>query len=174
MSADIVLRSATPSDAEACLAIYAPYVRDMAVSFEIDPPSLEEFTARITRTLKRYPYIVAELGGEVVGYTYAGPFRPRPCYDCSAETSIYVNSSVHRKGIGKTLYQALEKAVAGQGITNLYACIAYPRVDDDPYLTYDSVRFHERLGYVEVGHFHSCARKFGREYDMIWMEKHLS
>ncbi len=85
------IRMATPDDAEALLAIYAPYVRDTAIAFEWDVPTVEEFRARIARTLERYPYLVAEsAGGRALGYAYAGPFRERKAYDWACELSIYV------------------------------------------------------------------------------------
>ena len=170
MAGGINIRCATPEDARALSAIYAPYVRDTAISFEIEPPQPDEFAARISRTLERYPYLIAELDGEVVGYAYAGPFKDRAAYARSAELSIYIDKMRKKQGIGRALYDALEGALARMGVSNLYACIAYPRVEDE-FLTLDSVRFHERMGFEIVGRFHKCACKFGREYDMVWMEK---
>lgn len=170
MGSDIAIRSATAADAEVLAAIYAPYVRDTAISFEFEPPTVEEFAGRISRTLERYPYLVAERDGVVVGYAYAGPFKERAAYASSAELSVYVDSSLRRGGIGRALYAALEFELVQMGVTNLYACVAYPQVEDG-YLTYASVRFHERMGFQVVGRFHGCARKFGRDYDMVWMEK---
>lgn len=170
MAGGIDIRHATTADAEALAAIYAPYVRDTAVSFEVEPPTVEEFAARIERTLQRYPYLVAERDGVVVGYAYAGAFKPRAAYAASVELSIYVDRACKRKGVGRALYTALQDELARRGVTNLYACVAYPRVEDE-YLTYGSVRFHERMGFQVVGRFHGCARKFGRLYDMVWMEK---
>ena len=172
MGNDIAIRQATTADAEALAAIYAPYVRDTAVSFELEPPSPEEFAGRIERTLARYPYLVAERDGAIVGYAYAGPFKERAAYAASVELSVYVRADCRRGGVGGALYAALESRLVEMGATNLYACIAYPLVEDE-YLTYASVRFHERLGFEIVGRFHGCARKFGRTYDMVWMEKRV-
>lgn len=166
------LRIASPSDAEALLAVYVPYILDTAITFETELPSLEEFRGRIEKTLQQYPYLVAEDESGIVGYTYASPFKTRAAYDWSCETSIYVRMGLHRRGIGKALYQALEEALNMQGIQNVNACIAYPAVEDE-YLTRDSVRFHEHLGYRMVGQFHSCACKFERWYDMVWMERSI-
>ncbi|MBR0403955.1 MAG: N-acetyltransferase [Eggerthellaceae bacterium] len=167
---DIEIRSATVRDAEALAGIYEPYVRDTAVSFELVPPSPEEFAIRIERVLARYPYFVAEREGVIVGYAYAGPFKARAAYDASVELSVYVEQSSQGGGVGRALYTTLESKLVEDGMTNLYACIAYPR-EEDEYLTYASVRFHEHLGFNIVGRFHGCARKFGRVYDMVWMEK---
>ena len=166
----IKIRAATSADAEALLTIYAPYVRETAITFELDVPSLEEFASRIARTLERYPYFVAERAGRIVGYAYAGPFKERAAYARSAEVSVYVEGAARRSGVGRALYGALEDELARRGIANLYACIAYQRGEDE-FLDLGSVRFHERMGYRQVGHFHECACKFGHLYDMVWMEK---
>ena len=169
---EVKIRQAKPEDAEALLAIYAPYVRDTAITFEYEAPSLEEFRARIRRVQERYPYLAAEADGVLVGYAYAGPFHARAAYDWAMETSIYVDRSKKRAGVGGRLYHALEESLKAQGILNLNACIAYPEREDE-HLTRDSVAFHEKLGYRMVGRFHDCGYKFGRWYDMVWMEKLL-
>ncbi len=170
---DITIRSATPDDAEALLAIYAPYVSETAITFELEPPSLAEFRQRIARIGARYPYLVAEVDGEPVGYAYVGEFHAREAYACSAETAIYLRRDQRGKGVGRRLYQDLEATCAARGITNLYACIAYVEPEDE-YLTQASVRFHERMGYRLVGRFNKCARKFDRWYDMVYMEKFVA
>lgn len=223
----VSIRLATPADAPALLAIYAPYVENTAITFEYETPALEEFRARIARTLKRYPYVVAEVaedagarhtldGNEeapeegisenaafsaqvkaatgrhaaphgadagqcaatsgaasrIVGYAYASPFKGRPAYDWAVETSIYVDGSYRRGGVGRALHNALQACLAAQGILNMEACIAMPPDDvDEPHLTCDSARFHEHMGYRLVGRFMQCGYKYHRWYDMIWMEK---
>ena len=166
------IRRATPADAEALLGIYAPYVEHTVINFEYLVPTLEEFRERIRHTLEKYPYILAEQEetGEILGYAYTGPFKERAAYDWGVETTVYVKQDCKRGGIGKKLYTALEKVSAAQHILNMNACIGYP-VEEDEYLTQDSAHFHEHLGYRLVGEFHSCGFKFGRWYDMIWMEK---
>ena len=168
----IHLRTATPQDAKDILSIYAPYVRNTAITFEYDVPTLEEFTGRIMHTLEKYPYIVAEHEDKIVGYAYAGAFNERAAYDWAVETTIYVDQTMRKMGIGKILYSELEKALAAQGITNLYACIGYPDKEDE-YLTKNSVQFHEHLGYRFVGEFYKCGYKFNRWYNMVWMEKNI-
>ena len=166
------IRRATPADAEALLGIYAPYVEHTVSTFEYLVPTLEEFRERIRHTLEKYPYILAEQEetGEILGYAYTGPFKERAAYDWGVETTVYVKQDCKRGGIGKKLYTALEKVSAAQHILNMNACIGYP-VEEDEYLTQDSAHFHEHLGYRLVGEFHGCGFKFGRWYDMIWMEK---
>lgn len=164
------IRQAEIKDAKTLLAIYAPYVEKTAVSFEYEVPSLAEFEKRIADTEKKYPYLLAQSGDDILGYAYAGGFKEREAYARSVETSIYVRSDARRCGVGCALYQALEKALFSQGILNLNACIASSEKDDE-YLSSDSEKFHARMGYKLIGRFHECGFKFGRWYDMIWMEK---
>lgn len=168
----IAIRIAKETDAEEILAIYEKYIRETAITFEYDVPSIEEFRGRIRHTLERYPYLVAEKNGKIVGYAYVSPFKERAAYDWAVETSIYVNMEQKRGGIGRKLYEELETILKRQGILNVNACIAYPQVEDE-YLTRDSVHFHEKLGYKMVGTFHQCGYKFNRWYDMVWMEKFI-
>ena len=160
--ADIEIRTATPFDAEELLRIYKYYVENTAITYEIDVPTADDFRRRIEKTLKKYPYIVAEHDGRITGYAYAGVFKDRAAYERS------VNEKRH--GTGTLLYNELEKRLVSIGIKNAYACIACPEKDDE-YLNHDSIRFHEKQGYTLVGTFHKCAEKFGRDYDMVWMEK---
>lgn len=164
------IRSATTDDAAGILAIYRYYVEETAVSFEYETPSIEEFADRIARTLARYPYIVAVEEGTIRGYAYAGVFKDRTAYDRSCELTIYIDWHVRGRGYGRALYEELERRLREQGMLNLYACIADP-IKEDEYLTKDSERFHAHLGFTKVGEFHMCGYKFGRWYDMIWMEK---
>lgn len=167
-----MLRLASPHDAPALLAIYAPYVQNTAITFEYEVPSVEEFSDRIRRTLTRYPYLVAEQDDKIIGYAYAGAFHPRKAYEWCAETSIYVDQNCKRAGVGRRLYEALEQILKQQNILNLNACIACPQIEDE-HLNNDSIRFHTHMGYRMVGKFHACGYKFDRWYDMVWMEKHI-
>ena len=162
----IVIRTATPGDAAALVAIYAPYVEKTEITFEYTVPSIEEFARRIACISKRYPYLVAVLDGEIVGYAYASAFKERAAYDWAVETSIYVKEGTHGKGIGKALYMQLEKYLKLQNVTNINACITYPNPQ--------SIAFHKRLGYKTVAHFTACGYKNGKWCDMIWMEKHIA
>lgn len=170
MRTAIRIRTAEFSDAERLVEIYAPYVVQTAISFEYEVPSVEEFRDRIKNVLKKYPYIVAEQDGHIVGYAYAGAFKAREAYDWSVETSIYVDITTQHQGIGGRLYEELEKILKRMNILNMNACIGYPKVEDE-HLTRNSVAFHEHLGFQMVGEFHDCGYKFGRWYDMVWMEK---
>lgn len=169
---DQKIRVAKPEDAEKLLEIYAPYVTDTAITFEYEVPTEEEFRGRIEHVLEKYPYLVAEADGEIVGYAYAGAFKERAAYDWAVETSIYLRTDRKKKGIGRKLYEALERALAMQNILNVNACITYMEKEDE-YVTKNSAQFHEHMGYRLVGKFRECGYKFERWYDMIWMEKHL-
>ena len=117
------IRVATKEDAEALLAIYAPYVEKTAITFEYEVPSIEEFRCRIQETLKKYPYLVAEKNGKIVGYAYAGAFHARPAYDWAVETSIYVSRDLRSSGVGSLLYEKLEEYLTAQHVCNVCACI---------------------------------------------------
>ena len=166
----MVIRAATREDAGSLLKIYSYYVENTAISFEYVAPSLDEFSKRISSTLEKYPYIVLEDDGLIRGYSYAGAFHSRAAYAHCCEVTIYLDHDSKGNGYGKALYEALEKALKKMGIINLYACIADPEVEDE-YLTKNSECFHQHMGYTKVGEFHKCGYKFGRWYNMIWMEK---
>lgn len=168
-----MIRIATEHDADELLRIYAYYVENTAITFEYEVPSLEVFRQRIHHTLDRYPYLVFEDSGSIAGYAYAGAFHERKAYDWAVETTVYVANGARRNGYGRALYESLETALALQRFTNLYACIAYPDVEDE-YLSKNSAQFHAHMGYRLAGEFHQCGYKFGRWYNMIWMEKHIS
>lgn len=170
---NMIIRDATENDAESILKIYDYYVRNTAISFEYTTPSVLEFRKRIAKTLEHFPYIVIEKDNKVVGYAYAGSLKPREAYKYSVELSIYVDKDFKRGGIGRMLYEDIEKKLAAMGIKNLYACIAYPSDKEDEYLSYDSVRFHEHMSYNKIGRLHKCGYKFDRWYDIVWMEKFI-
>ena len=167
------IQNATVEDAEALLAIYAPYVEHTAVSFEYEVPTIEEFRSRVEHISAKYPYLKAVTpNGEILGYAYAAEFKWRKAYDYSVETTIYLREDVKRGGIGRALYAALEEGLRSMGILNMNACIALPK-EESPRLTMDSIHFHEKLGFSLVGTFHDSGYKFDTWYDMIWMEKML-
>ena len=167
---NMTIEKATIDDAEELLAIYAPYVRDTAVSFEYVVPSVEGFADRILQISAKYPYIKAVEDGRIIGYAYANTFKGRKAYDWSVETTVYVRKDAKRNGTGRRLYECLEQSLRKMGVLNMNACIASAK-EDDEFLTNDSVYFHSKMGFTEVGRFHNSGYKFGRWYDMIWMEK---
>lgn len=166
----MVIRSAVIEDAESLLIIYAYYVKNTAISFENEVPPVEDFRNRIAHTIEKYPYLVLEEDGVVKGYAYAGVFKGRAAYDHCCEVTVYLDHDSKGNGYGRALYGALEEALKKMGIINLYACIADP-ISEDAFLTKNSEHFHRHMGYTKVGEFHKCGYKFGRLYNMIWMEK---
>lgn len=167
-----MIRLATIEDAKELLEIYDYYVTHTAITFEYETPSIEEFEKRIQKTLVRYPYLVAEEEGKILGYAYAAPFKERAAYDWSVETTIYIHKDWKRCGIGKKLYHTLEEILKKQHVINLDACITDPSVEDE-YVTKNSAEYHEHLGYHMVGKFYKSGYKFGTWYDMVWMEKYI-
>ena len=169
----IVIRTATPDDAPRLSEIYAPYVENTSVTFEYEVPTEHEFRSRIENTLRKYPYLVAECGGKIVGYAYAGIFKERAAYNWAVELSVYVDSGFLRHSVGAVLYDRLEDILKKQNVTNLYACITYSDVEDAVHDN-GSIRFHENRGFVLTAHFHKCGYKFSRWWDMVWMEKFIA
>lgn len=173
MNNDIAIRLARPEDGAALAEIYSYYVLSTAVTYEYEPPSAEVFSGRIKETLKKHPYLLAESEGRVLGYAYAGTFIARAAADWNAEVSIYIRSNCRGMGLGRRLYEALENILREQGIVNIAAAIAAPNGGDDEYLSRDSMNFHSRMGYSLAGRFEKNGHKFGRWYDLVWMEKRL-
>ena len=167
---NLLIRIAKEDDAEELLKIYSYYVKNTAITFEQKVPSLEEFSNRIKETLINYPYLVAIVDGKIIGYIYASRFRTRESYICSAATSIYIEKSYQRKGIGKKLYSELCNILLKQNITNVYAGVANP-IEEDEYLTHNSEYFHKSMGFEIVAKYNKCANKFAKWYNLIEMEK---
>ena len=170
MSEIFSIRDAELSDAERLLEIYGYYVRNTAITFECEPPTLDGFRQRMETIMTRYPYLVILCDGVIEGYAHAGPFVDRAAYDWSCAMTIYIAPDSRKRGLGRKLYEALEGALQKMGMRNLYACIGLPESEDE-YLTSNSADFHAHLGYTRVGTFRNCGYKFNRWYHMIWMEK---
>ncbi len=166
----ITIRDAKLEDAERLAEIYAYYVEETAISFEYEAPTVSEFRERMKTIMMQYPYLVIEKDSVIMGYAYAGKFYGRAAYNRCCETTIYLHKDAKRCGFGKKIYAALEERLKAMSVLNLYACIAYPEVDDK-YLSKNSAEFHAHCGFTEIGRFHKCGYKFNRWYDMIYMEK---
>lgn len=150
--------------------IYKYYVENTAISFEYSAPDSHEFLKRVNKIKDNYPFLVFEENNEIIGYAYASELKGRKAFNHSVEVSIYIRKDNRKSGIGRLLYNELEKLLHQCNVTNLYACIAYNDVEDET-LNKSSIYFHEKLGYKHVGKFHRCGYKFDRWYDIIWMEK---
>ena len=171
MKSDVKLRPAVPEDAAALLEIYAPYVLNTSISFEYEVPSVEEFTERIRDYSAKYPYLVAERNGRIAGYAYAHAYGVRAAYLRTVELSIYLRMDERGAGIGRMLYEELERILKLQNVQNMVAIITGPQSEDDPYSNNDSPNFHRRMGFTKVGELHKCGYKFGRWYNIIYAEK---
>ena len=125
------------------------------------------------KRLPQYPYIVAQRGGELLGYAYLSPFVGRAAYLWAAETTIYLRRDCRKMGIGKMLYEKIEEISRAQNILSLNACIGLPEIPDE-HLDDNSVRFHAHIGFDMVGEVHKCGYNFGTLYNMVWMEKMIA
>ena len=159
------IRLAKPSDARSLLDIYAPYVENTAITFEYEVPTIEDFATRIEKTLEKYPYLVAEEGGVVVGYAYASTYYARAAYDWAVELSVYVCQDARGKGVGSKLYDAMEEMLEQMGYIHFLACISLPNEA--------SLALHRKRGYQQVAHFPKIGYKFNRWHDIVWLQKSL-
>jgi len=162
MTVPHVLRLAAPADADAIAAIYAPYVNETAISFELVPPTVEVMAERIANVLERGPYIVAEVGGVVRAYAYAGRFRDRAAYDWTCESTVYVDRSLHRSGLGRATMEAVIRVVRLQGFRLVVAGVTPPNPGSEG--------LHLALGFERVGTFESVGWKAGRWHGVEFFE----
>ena len=172
MNSELTIRDAQPEDASRLVEIYAPYITETAVSFEYEVPTVDEFKKRIKNIKEKYPYLVCEKEGTIVGYVYASAYSKREAYDWTVATSIYVDKKFRRMGVGALLYSQLEERLKKMGIENLLAGVAYCE-GEDPYLTNDSYKFHTKEGYFKAGQLQDVGKKFGRYYDLLWLQKKI-
>ncbi len=163
--ASLEIRVARLTDAEAMLEIYAPIVRETAISFEASPPSEEEFRSRIAAGLQRYPWLVAHRGDDLVGFAYASAFRARAAYRASAETTIYMHRSARGTGAGRALYQALLDALRRCRIHSAIACVARPNETSEA--------FHKALGFEPCGVVPRAGYKHDTWHDLAMFHQPL-
>lgn len=162
----MLVRRATTADAEACAAIYAPYVAETAISFEAEPPTAEEMGRRIVAALERHDWLVLEDGGRVVGYVHGGPYKARDAYRWACEVSVYIERGRHRTGAGRKLYEALFERLAARGYTMAVAGMTLP---NDA-----SVGLHRAMGFEPVGTYRRIGYKGGRWHDVAWTQRPLA
>ncbi len=160
------IRHADPTrDGTACAAIYAPSVIDGVASFEQQAPDAEEMARRIRTTSLHWPWLVAEIDGEVAGYAYATGHRARAAYRWAVDVSVYVAPAYHRRGVGRTLYEALFALLSQQGLHEACAGITLP---NDA-----SVALHESMGFTPVGVYENIGFKLGSWRDVGWWQRGL-
>ncbi|WP_432496577.1 GNAT family N-acetyltransferase [Kineococcus gypseus] len=163
------VRDATPDDAGACAALYAPYVRGTAVSFEEEPPDAAEVGRRIARAQQRHAWLVAEEAGadgpRVVAYAYAGPFAARPAYRWSCEVSVYAETGRRRTGAGRLLYGELLARLERRGYHAVLAGVTEPNPA--------STGLHVATGFERVGTYRRVGFKHGAWHDVTWWQRRL-
>lgn len=159
------VRDATVGDAASCAAIYAPYVRDTAVSFEAHPPTSAVMADRIVAAQERHAWLVLEDAGRVVGYAYGGSFKPREAYRWSCEVSVYLELGRRRTGGGRALYEALLTRLADRGYRMAVGGMTLP---NDA-----SAGLHRALGFEPVGVYRRVGYKHGNWHDVRWMQRTL-
>lgn len=156
----VTYRIATPADGPACAAIQRPYIEKTCINFLYKPLTEEEFTQKIASLLPRYPFIVAEENGQVVGFAYASELRPHDAYDWDVETSIYMAENRRHRGLGRGLYQRLIALCERMGFLNLYGCVTHPNPASDA--------LHQALGFQHVGYFPHSGFKQGQWLGVTW------
>jgi L-amino acid N-acyltransferase YncA len=161
-----LIRPAKTSDIPAITRIYADAVTHGTASFELTPPDEAEMARRMNElTSKGFPYIVAESGGELLGYAYAGPFRTRPAYRLTVENSVYVAPNAHRKGVGRALLAALIEASEKAGHRQMIAVIG------DSTKQQASIALHAACGFKHIGTLPDTGFKHGRWLDTVLMQR---
>jgi phosphinothricin acetyltransferase len=157
----IRIRAARAEDADAIAAIYAPHVTEGAASFVERAPTADEMRARIAKLEGRFPWLVAEEDGGLLGYAYADRFRDRTAYRWAVETTVYVADGAQRRGVGRLLYARLLDSLRAQGFTQAIAAISLP---NDA-----SVKLHELAGFRRAGVYRQVGWKLGRWVDVgLW------
>lgn len=156
---------ARAEDAEGILAIYAPIVRETTISFELEPPTIEEMRGRIETTLRRLPWLVCEADGGIAGYAYASRHRERAAYQWSVDVSVYVAERERGKGLGRGLYTPLLGMLEDLGYYSALAGIALPNPA--------SVGLHEAMGFRPIGIYRNIGYKLGAWRDVGWWQKQL-
>jgi len=164
---DVPIRPAGLRDLAAITRIYEHAVRHGTASFEIEPPDQNEMTRRYEALRAgNYPYLVAEIGGAIAGYAYAGPYRARPAYHWSVEDSIYIAPQSQRRGIGRGLLARLIADAEANGFRQMIAVIGDSA-------NAGSIELHRALGFRMVGNFENVGFKFGRWLDSVLMQREL-
>lgn len=163
---NIIINIAQKSNFKEILEIYGYYVLNSSATFEIEVPNLTDFSLRIEKIQKKYPYLTAKIGNKIVGFAYAAPLRERRAYEYSCETTIYLHHEYLNKSIGSMLYSTLFDYIKKQNIINIYACITESNEE--------SVLFHEKLGFKKVARFNNCGYKHNLWHSVLWLEKIIS
>jgi phosphinothricin acetyltransferase len=162
----IDIRLARIDDAADILAIYAPYCESSTVTFETVAPTRAEMAGRIARVVESYPWIVAEVDGQILGYVYGTRFRERAAYRWTAEAAVYVALNHQRRGLARALYTSLFSILRHQGYSKVIAGVTLPNAA--------SVQLHEKMGFQKVGHFPGVGFKSADWLDVGWWQLSLA
>ena len=158
------IRDAQWRDLPAMTALYNHYIKTSACTFDIEPYSVETRSAWFEKfDGDRWRCLVTEQDGQVLGYACSAEFKPKSAYRTSVEVSIYVGTNAHRRGVARGLYTALFKALEGTGVHRAYAGITLPNEA--------SVQLHRSFGFVDAGIYREVGHKFGRYWDVAWLER---
>jgi L-amino acid N-acyltransferase YncA len=160
------IRDAEAGDAAGCREVYAPYVRDTTVTFEVDVPSVTAMAGRIAAAQQRHAWVVLEEGGRVCGYAYAGPFKERAAYRWACEVSVYLEPGRRGRGEGRALYEALFDRLRERGLLRAAASMTLPNEASEG--------LHRALGFVPVGTFRRVGWKHGAWRDVAWVQLDLA
>lgn len=158
----MIIRMACEKDSERLLEIYSKYIRETVITFEYVIPDIETFKSRIRSISAKYPYLVCEDNGIIVGYAYASPHKEREAFKWCLDTSIYIDEAYHGKNIGRVLYDELIRLVKLQGIYKLYAVVCIPNEKSE--------RFHKRMGFESVAVFNNVGFKLGEWRAIEYLE----
>lgn len=164
-AAERVVRPATAADATGCVAIYAPYVTDTAITFETEVPSADEMAGRIADAQRAHAWLVLVESGAPVGFAYGAPFKARAAYQWSCEVSIYLVRGLRRSGAGRALYDPLLARLAERGYRRAFAGITQPNTASNG--------LHRAFGFAEVALFGRVGWKHGAWHDVAWLQRDL-
>ena|SRR6185369_16937287 len=166
VTGELIVRSASPEDAQQVSEIYNHYVRTSTITFEEEPVSASEMASRIQEIQSQsYPWLVASVAQEVLGYAYAGKWKVRAAYKHSSEITVYVRPGLGSSGVGSALYRHLLPALKAVGVHAAIGGVALP---NDA-----SVRLHEKFGFEKCAHFREVGFKFNRWIDVAYWQKFL-
>lgn len=159
------IRMATLEDAKAIQAIYEPYIRNTAITFEYEPISVEAFQKRMATIMDWFPWLVYEQENKVIGYAYCSSFKERAAFHWDCECSVYIDENAHHRGIATALYNELFELVQKQGYYNIYALINNSHIS--------SIALHKKFGFIEQGIYEKTGYKLGQWWDLLVMVRRL-
>lgn len=162
----MIYRFAKPEDAAEMAAIHGPYVRNTAITFQVDMPNERFFLDQMMHLAPMYPVVVCEDEGRVIGFAYAAALRAKEAYQWCVETTVYLDPACRRRGVGSELYGRLLALLTAQGFAAAYACVTVPNAASDA--------LHARFGFKEVGRFPDAGYKLGKWHDVVWLHRPLA